>query len=611
MAIPGIKVDIGADISGLEKGISGAQGKLSSFAAAAGRIAGSLGKLGLAAAAAGFVAVATGVGKVINEADKMAKSAQKIGIMVEELGRLQYAADLSGVSFESLQTSVARLNRAMADVGAGKTNEAAQALDTLGVSVRNVDGTMRSSSEVISDVAEKFSEYEDGANKTAIAMAIFGRAGIEMIPMLNQGKDAIEASKNEAQAFGAVMSGSLTKASEQFNDNLSRLKTALYGIFVQIAERVVPWLAKLTDGIVDWVKNAEIADTVGRALDGMFRLIASGAAYASSFIERTSAVLSFLSNVATESFAALRGEGELGRIKEFWSELEKTVSDSQKKLTESLNEINNPMRPLTIGVGQRKPDAPSIATQPSAGGGGMVTEDPLQQQRDAIAQRLQLIKDGFLSEQELLVQKYEADRNIVDMHYQTALEKFAGNKEMERQLGEEHYAIMEQLEADHQSKLAAIRNSGMNAALTGTAQIFNSLGRLVQSGGKKNVKLAKAFGIAEALISTFVAANKAMAFASTAGPGAAFAAYAAVAAKGLAAVASIRSVGDSGSGGSAAGGGGGGSFSVGQDNPAATGASGSSVYISLQGQSFGRDQVRDLLEQISSYQKDGGQVVFA
>jgi hypothetical protein len=38
---------------------------------------------------------------------------------------------------------------------------------------------------------------------------------------------------------------------------------------------------------------------------------------------------------------------------------------------------------------------------------------------------------------------------------------------------------------------------------------------------------------------------------------------------------------------------------------------GNSVYINLQGLSFGRDQVRALVEQIASYQKDGGQVVFA
>jgi hypothetical protein len=609
MTLPALKVRIDADTGGLQRGISDAQGKLGKFASVSKTAVLALGKLGLAAVAAGFVAVAAGVGKVIAEADKMAKTAQKIGIMVEELGRLKYAADLSGVSFESLQTSVNRLNRSMADMAAGKTNDASRALDALGISVKNADGTMRTSSEVMSDIAEKFSQYEDGANKSALAMAIFGRAGADMIPMLNQGKAALEESKKEASAFGAVMSGSLTKASEQFNDNLSRLKTALYGVFVQIAERVVPWLARLTDRIVTWVKEAEIADRVGRFLDTMFMTIARSVAYATSYMERAAAVLSFLGKVAGEATAALRGEGEMGRIKEFWSDLTNTVTESQRRLASSLDEINNPVRPLTIG-GRRKPDAPNAPGESSSGGGGSVGVDPLEQQREQIMQRLALIKEGFMSEQELLIKKYEEDQNIIDGYYQTQLEKFQGNKEMERTLAAEHNELMEKLEAEHQAKMSQLRQAGFNSALDGTAKIFNSLGRIVQSGGKKNVKLAKAFGIAEALISTFVAANKAMAFAATAGPAAAFAAYASVAAKGLAAVASIRSISDTGGGGGGGGSGGGGSSGASEPSGPSLAAQ-RSVYVNLQGTTFGRDQVRDLLEQIAAYQSDGGKVVIA
>jgi hypothetical protein len=502
------------------------------------------------------------------------------------------------------------LNRSMAGIAAGKTNDAAKAFDALGVSVKNADGTMRSSSEVMSDIAEKFSQYEDGANKSALAMAIFGRAGADMIPMLNQGRQSLEDSKNEANAFGAVMSGSLAKASEQFNDNMSRLRTALYGVFVQIAERVVPWLARLTDRIVTWVKEAQIADKVGRFLDGMFMLIARSVAYATSFMERSAAVLAFLGKVATESLAALRGEGEMGRIKQFWSELTNTITESQQKLAEALDEINNPVRPLTI-PGQRRPGAPGLGG--GGAGTGAAATDPLAAQREQIAQRLALIKEGFLSEQELLIKKYEEDRNIVDANFQLQMEKFRGNKEMELQLTQEHNDTMQKLEEQHQAKLAEIRQTGFNDALSSTAQVFNSLGRIAKSGAQKNVKMAKAFGIAEALISTFVAANKAMAVASSGGPVAAFAAFASVAAKGLSAVASIRSISDTGGGGSAAigGGGGGGAVASGGQAGGGGGGGGSSVYINLQGQTFGRDQVRDLVKQIADFQADGGQVVFA
>ena len=87
-----------------------------------------------------------------------------------------------------------------------------------------------------------------------------------------------------------------------------------------------------------------------------------------------------------------------------------------------------------------------------------------------------------------------------------------------------------------------------------------------------------------------------------------------MAAKGLATVAAIRSVSESGGGGgtagAAGGGGGGGGGAAAEAGGGARGPGGNSVYINLQGQSFGRDQVRDLVKQIADFQKDGGQVVF-
>jgi hypothetical protein len=182
---------------------------------------------------------------------------------------------------------------------------------------------------------------------------------------------------------------------------------------------------------------------------------------------------------------------------------------------------------------------------------------------------------------------------------------------------ETHKILMLGAEEEYQKKMEGLRMAGINSALTATGEVFSAMARVVQAGGKKNVRLAKMFGVAEAIIATMVAANKAMAVSASAGPAAAFAAWAAVAAKGLATVAAIRSVSESGGGGSAAGaasgggGGGGGAAAADGGGAAGRGPGGNSVYINLQGQSFGRDQVRDLVKQIADFQKDGGQVVFA
>ena len=256
MSIPDMKVRVTADTSDLESGLSAAAKAGAAFGATIS---------GLAAA------TAAAVKSIVNMADETTKLAQKTGIAMRELQELAHVANLSGVSVGELQTAVGRLTRGMSDFARGGTSESARALKALGIEIKNTDGTLKSSSQVLEQVAEKFSGYRDGAEKTALAIAIFGRAGANMIPMLNGGKAAIIEARKELEQFGAVASDSLGRDSERLNDNLSRLGTFLQGIGVQIAERVVPALANASDALVQWLRESGAAVAVGNALGAMFQ----------------------------------------------------------------------------------------------------------------------------------------------------------------------------------------------------------------------------------------------------------------------------------------------------------------------------------------------------
>jgi hypothetical protein len=213
----------------------------------------------------------------------------------------------------------------------------------------------------------------------------------------------------------------------------------------------------------------------------------------------------------------------------------------------------------------------------------------------------------------LLIQKYEEDRNIVDANFELRMEKFRGNKEMELQLTQEHNDTMQKLEERHQDKLNQLRAAANATALNNLSTFFRGAQALASSNGDKSFKVAKAFAIAQGIMSTTSAAIQAMADPTAITPFQKFANYAAVLGKGLSAIASIRGMSSSGGGsaGAGAGGGGGAVASGGQAAGGGGGMGGNSVYINLQGQTFGRDQVRDLVKQIADFQADGGQVVFA
>lgn len=269
--IGALRVVLGADSAALDKGLKDAQGSLDKFTAhvsQAGRLA-----------AAGFVLAAAGLSVAIKgtlqEADKLGKLAQSVGVPVEELSKLKHAADLSGVGIDDLGKSMGKLSKNMALAAANPLGEAADAFENLGVRVRNSDGTLKSSSELMLDMADRFSKIKDGAAKTALAIQIFGRSGAAMIPMLNAGRAGIKALMLEAEQLGIVIDDKTAKSSEAFNDNLTRLKKVQDGIVLKLTAEMLPALERFSQFMIDGAKNSDllkgIADGLSTALNGVMR----------------------------------------------------------------------------------------------------------------------------------------------------------------------------------------------------------------------------------------------------------------------------------------------------------------------------------------------------
>lgn len=243
--IGALRVNLGIDSAQFQNGLKNAQSGLQRFGAMAKE--GLVAVAAASAAAAGAMAIA--VKGAINAADDMSKAAQKIGIPTEELSRLKYAADLSGVSFEQLQTAVGRMSRVMNDAKGG-VKEAVDTFAQLGISATNADGSLKSASEVLAEVADKFAQMPDGAEKTALAMELMGRAGAGMIPMLNGGSAALQNLMAEADTFGQVFTDSMGKDAEAFNDNITRLTGTIGNLAARIATELLPHMVRFTDWLV-------------------------------------------------------------------------------------------------------------------------------------------------------------------------------------------------------------------------------------------------------------------------------------------------------------------------------------------------------------------------
>ena len=191
--------------------------------------------------------------------DNMSKMAQQAGVTTEVLSSLGYAAEMSGSSNEEMASTLAKLNKAMFDAANG-TGEAKSALDALGLSVLDSGGALKGADQMFTDIADKLSKMQDETQKSALAQRVFGEEGKKLIPLLNSGKDGIEAMRKEAERLGIVIDGDAAKAAENFNDNIARLQKIGQGWINEIATQAVPILDAFTQQM--WALSTE-TDVMG------------------------------------------------------------------------------------------------------------------------------------------------------------------------------------------------------------------------------------------------------------------------------------------------------------------------------------------------------------
>lgn len=251
-------------------------GKLTAFERNTARVGKSMMTAGgVMVGAGGAVGAATlGIAKsAAAYGDEVWKASQSTGMAVEDYQKLAYAARYSNVEQTELNGAFVKLNKKLSEAGAG-SKSAAKLFTDLGVNIRDSAGNLKTPDAIFTELAGKFATMEDGAQKTALATQFFGKSGANLIPLLNGGAKGLEDMGTEAARMGFVMSTEAAKASEQFNDNLSRVTDSAKGLMFQLGTALIPILDTLAQKITgavqkvtDWVReNPNLAQTLAGVL---------------------------------------------------------------------------------------------------------------------------------------------------------------------------------------------------------------------------------------------------------------------------------------------------------------------------------------------------------
>ena len=217
--------------------------------------------LGLAAAAYKVAQAALGgFMDVVNRAGELNDMSSRIGVASGTLSQFKLAAEASGTSIEGLATGLKFLSKNLVTAASGG-NEASTSL-AAGFKVLGVDAksALSDTNGALLTLADQFKAMPDSAEKTTLAMKLFGKAGTDLIPFLNQGSEGIKKMTALNDALGLSLTDKTIAALDNFGDNLQTLGSVSEGVFTQLAAGAAPVLEELTNQLVKVAESAGIGN---------------------------------------------------------------------------------------------------------------------------------------------------------------------------------------------------------------------------------------------------------------------------------------------------------------------------------------------------------------
>ncbi len=160
----------------------------------------------------------------------------KTGISLEGLQVMKVVAEQNGVSLETLATATNKLGVNIA----GASKGVKEAADKLGLSFETL--RKQSPEDNLSSVAKAFSSIENPAEKAKLAMELFGKSGLELLPILT--KEFSEQTE-AAKRLGIVMSDDVVEAADKFDDQMVVVKATMIKFAADVLTPLLPGLLEL------------------------------------------------------------------------------------------------------------------------------------------------------------------------------------------------------------------------------------------------------------------------------------------------------------------------------------------------------------------------------
>lgn len=386
-----------------------------------GMLKGAIAALATSAVVGGFVSM---IKSVIDMGDKLKDLSQKTGVSVEDLDALGYAAELNGSSLDAVSGALGKLAKNMAEA-AGGSKDAIATFKQFGISQAELKNGTVTVTDAMARIADKLSGMDDGWQKTAAAQKVFGKSAADLVPLLNAGGDAIRDARTELESMGALFTGTMADASDEFNDNLTKMRRMAGALGLSLAKELMPVMNGFILGLIDAKSKSDdlsgstaLSDWATVAAKGIAILVdvarvAAQAIYAlvGSF-QAVWADITMAGTFLKDGPTALFRHGGVEALKQALNERNQVVADANQRYAKLWNmDGSQVLNAVTGAIEKQKNAVKPLAGKPGAGsnfdfGAGKETEyDKLLQQMNE-----QLAKTGEMTKSEELLRLFQTER---------------------------------------------------------------------------------------------------------------------------------------------------------------------------------------------------------
>lgn len=202
-------------------------------------------------------AVLSYASSVAQSVDQTNDLAQRLGMSVESLQALQMAAKLSGI-----EDATGALQKLTVAIGTAAESGKTEAFTKLGLDFQALQAM--SPEEQFRAVQAAIAALPTPAERAAAAVAIFGKSGVELLPLMNQNLAEVE---ERMRRLGAIVGTDQVEAIGSMNDSLDMVQATFDGIIGTVVGNLAPVVESLANEFLAFVEsfNTMNADSGGIA----------------------------------------------------------------------------------------------------------------------------------------------------------------------------------------------------------------------------------------------------------------------------------------------------------------------------------------------------------